>query len=168
MNLVFHTIFSVSSSTIGSKKVEENKKLYLSLGFVGNIITHGIMDILPHDYPLSKNSDALISLAIFLLSIAFVKKEYALCVFSCFFGGVLPDLIDKLILPIMGLRKFKLFPFHRANVINFFYKWYKYEIFKLFNVLAILVSLVILLLNIKFIINNMLKYNKAVKGGESL
>lgn len=168
MNLVFHTVFSISNSTICAKKIEENKKLYLSLGFVGNIIAHGIMDILPHDYPLTRNTDAFISFAIFLLSIVFVKKEYALCVLSCFFGGVLPDLIDKLILPIMGFRQFKLFPFHWANAINFFYKWYKFEMFELFNVLVVVVSLGILLVNIKFIINNMLRFTKDIKSDESI
>jgi len=46
MNLIFHTVFSISTAPICAKKIAEgNKPLkVLTLGFIGNIIGHGIMD----------------------------------------------------------------------------------------------------------------------------
>ncbi|MCB2300052.1 hypothetical protein [Clostridium tagluense] len=78
MNLIFHTVFSISTAPICAKKIAEgNKPLkFLTLGFVGNIIGHGIMDLIPHDYPFARNTDILISFGIFFLSMIFVKKEY--------------------------------------------------------------------------------------------
>lgn len=162
MNLVFHTLFSISTSPICAKKIAKNNKpfKYLTLGAIGNIIGHAIMDLVPHDYPLTTKIDVLISFVIFLLSILFVKKEYVYSILFCFLGGVLPDLIDKALLPIIGLRQLDIFPFHWANIINFFYKWYTFQMFEVFNILAMLVSLILLVINIKFITNNMLKYTK--------
>jgi hypothetical protein len=159
VNLIFHTIFSISTAPICAKKIAEgNKPLkFLTLGFVGNIIGHGIMDLIPHNYPLTRNTDVLISFGIFLISMIFVRKKYISSVFFCFLGGAFPDLIDKAFFPIIGLSNIKIFPWHWANVINFFYKWYSTTPpFKWFNVLAIIVSLGLFFVNIKFIYHNMI------------
>jgi len=167
MNLIFHTVFSISTAPICAKKIGEgNKKIkYLTLGFAGNIIGHGIMDLIPHSYALTRNTDLLVSFGIFLLSMIFVKKEYVSSVFFCFLGGVFPDLIDKAFLPIIGLNYLKIFPWHRANIINLFYNQYfklPFIIFKMFNGLAIIVSLGLFLLNLKFIVEHMLKHIKTI------
>jgi hypothetical protein len=162
VNLVFHTVFSISASSICAKKiVEDNRPLkYLTLGFIGNLVGHGIMDIIPHDYPLTLKTDIPISFAIFLLSMILVNKRYITSVLFCFLGGVLPDLIDKAFFPIIGLRYLKVFPWHWSAIINFFYKWYTPSMFKVFNILAIIVSFALLLVNVKFIVHHMLKYIK--------
>lgn len=165
MNLIFHTVFSISTAPICAKKIGGgNKKIkYLTLGFAGNIIGHGIMDLIPHSYALTRNTDLLVSFGIFLLSMIFVKKEYVSSVFFCFLGGVFPDLIDKAFLPIIGLNYLKIFPWHQANIINLFYNQYfklPFIIFKMFNILAIILSLGLLLVNIKFIVHHMLKHIK--------
>ena len=163
MNLVFHTVFSISTAPICAKKIGEgNKKIkYLTLGFAGNIIGHGFMDLIPHSYALTRNTDLLVSFGIFLLSMIFVKKEYMSSVSFCFLGGAFPDLIDKAFLPIIGLNYLKIFPWHWANIINLFYNQYfklPFIIFKMFNVLAIILSLGLFLVNIKFIVHHMLKH----------
>ena len=167
MNLIFHTVLSISTAPICAKKIMDgNKKIkYLTLGFAGNIIGHGIMDLIPHNYPLTRNTDLLISFGIFFLSMIFVKKEYISSVFFCFLGGALPDLIDKAFLPIIGLNYLKIFPWHRATIINLFYDHYlklPFIIFKMFNGLAIIVSLGLFLLNLKFIVQHMLKHIKTI------
>jgi hypothetical protein len=169
MNLIFHTVFSISTVPICSKKITESNKpiKYLTLGFVGNIIGHGIMDLIPHDYPLTRNTDVLISFGIFLLSMIFVKKEYVSSVFFCFLGGALPDLIDKALLPIIGFSHLKFFPWHWTTIINFFYNLYFNlfnqfisTVFKTVNSLVIIVSLVLLLINVKLIVYHMFKHIK--------
>jgi hypothetical protein len=165
MNLIFHTVFSISTAPICAKKIGEgNKKIkYLTLGFAGNIIGHGIMDLIPHSYALTRNTDLLVSFGIFLLSMIFVKKDYVSSVFFCFLGGAFPDLIDKAFLPIIGLNYLKIFPWHRANIINLFYNQYvklPFIIFKMFNVLAMILSFGLFLVNIKFIVHHMLKHIK--------
>lgn len=169
MNLIFHTVISIATAPICAKKIAESNKpiKYLTLGFVGNIIGHGIMDLIPHNYPFTRNTDLLISFGIFLLSMIFVKKKYISSIFFCFLGGAFPDLIDKAFLPIIGLGQLKIFPWHWATTINFFYNQYfnlfnQYSntVFKMFNILAIIVSLGILLVNVKFIVHHMLKHVK--------
>ncbi|HHV30617.1 hypothetical protein [Acetivibrio mesophilus] len=162
MNLVFHTVFSVSTSPIVAKNiVKTNKPLrYLGLGFASNIIMHGVMDLVPHDYPVTTMVDISISFVLFLLSIIFVKRELRNSVFFCFLGGVLPDLIDKGLFRVLRMNSIKLFPWHWANVINFFYKWYFNHawLFSICNALAIIVSVGLLLINRRFIFESMLKY----------
>ena len=164
MNLVFHTIFSISTSPICAKKIVEGDKplKYLALGFIGNIIGHGVMDLVPHNYPLTMKTDLPISFTIFLLSIIFVKKEFLTSVFFCFLGGALPDLIDKGFLPIVGINNFKIFPWHWYTIINFFYDWYFANawLFKIFNILSIIICICLLLLNQRFILQHMLKFIK--------
>ncbi|MBZ9634876.1 hypothetical protein [Clostridium sp. FP1] len=169
MNLIFHTVFSISTAPLCAKKIAEgNKSLkILTLGFIGNIIGHGIMDLIPHNYPFTRNTDVLISFGVFLLSMLFVKKEYVFSVSFCFLGGVLPDLIDKAFFPIIGLRNLKIFPWHWATTINVFYNQYSklsYQsiniVFKMFNILVIIVSLCLLLINVKFIVHHMLRHIK--------
>jgi len=164
MNLVFHTVFSISNSTICAKKIrKDNKPLkYLVFGFIGNIIGHGIMDLIPHNYPLTITTDISVSCAIFLLSMIFVKREFITSVFFCFLGGALPDLIDKGIFRIVHLNNLKAFHWHEPVVINFFYKWYSSisHLFNMFNILVIIFSVCLLLLNRIFIFQHMLKFTK--------
>jgi hypothetical protein len=172
VNLIFHTVFGISTAPLCAKRiVEGNKPLkFLTLGFVGNIIGHGIMDLVPHNYPLTRNTDVLISFGIFLISMLFVKKKYISSVFFCFLGGSFPDLIDKAVFPIIGLGRLKIFPWNWANTINFFYNQYfdlfiqsTNTAFKMFNILAIVVSLCLLLANVKFIVCHMLRHIKILK-----
>ena len=72
-------------------------------------------------------------------------------------------MIDKAFLPIIGLNYLKIFPWHRANIINLFYNQYvklPFIIFKMFNVLAMILSFGLFLVNIKFIVHHMLKHIK--------
>ncbi len=162
MNLVFHTVFSISTSPIFVKKIVETDKFfkYLSLSFLSNIFMHGVMDLVPHNYPVKTIIDVGISFIFFLLSIIFIRSKLLTPAFLCFLGGILPDLIDKGVFQILRMNNLKLFPWHWADVINFFYKWYfAYTwLFVTFNILAIVVSMCLLLVNRKFIIQNMLKF----------
>jgi len=161
VNLIFHTVFSVSTSPVISKKIVKSDKTlkYLGLGFISNIIMHGVMDLVPHDYPITTMMDVFISFALFFLAIIFVKKEFRSAVFFCFLGGALPDLVDKGFFRVLRMNSIKLFPWHWSNVINFFYKWYKHNwLFTMGNILAIVVSLCLLWANRKFIFKSMAKY----------
>jgi len=161
MNLIFHTVLSVSTSLIFAKKIVKTDKSikYLGLGFISNIIMHGVMDLVPHNYPVTTMADISISFTFFLLSIIFVRREFLTPVFFCFLGGVLPDLIDKGFFRVLRIN-IKLFPWHWTNVINFFYKWYFNHtwLFITSNILAIVVSICLLWINRRFIFEYILKY----------
>jgi hypothetical protein len=147
--------------------VETNKSLkYLGLCFISNIIMHGIMDLVPHNYPVTTITDVTISFVFFFLSIIFVKREFVPPVFFCFLGGILPDLIDKGFFRILKMNNLKLFPWHWTDVINFFYKRYSAHtwMFMTFNILAIVASVCLLLMNRKFIFQRMLKFIKKGHG----
>lgn len=103
LNLVFHTAFSISTSSVLSKNIEQKHSTikYLVMGFIGNILVHGVMDLIPHNYPIQTKFDILFSVAMFLLTIIIVNKKFVPMGFCCFLGGALPDIIDKGLFRIM-------------------------------------------------------------------
>lgn len=89
----------------------------LSVFMVG-LISHGILDYIPHCYPLQSKMDIVLSLILMMTSFILTDGGYKLIIVSAFIGCVLPDIID-LSPPI--LNKYmgthfqlydKIFPWH--------------------------------------------------------
>lgn len=103
MNVTFHTITGLaigSAMTAQMKDVEANKLIkardipLIGAGFVLGVISHGIMDILPHQYPFKSSTDIITALAIFLGAMLFVRKRFYLVFAFAFLGSIFPDLVD--------------------------------------------------------------------------
>jgi hypothetical protein len=87
------------------------------IGFVAGIVEHGVMDYVPHSYPIPSRIDVVIGIILFMVLIAHTKAQFRVLVTACFIGSVLPDLVD-LGPPILNhhlrwaLPTVKIFPWH--------------------------------------------------------
>ena len=126
MNVTFHTLTALataavlSSTKAGRPRRESSAPSPmpgLAVGFVAGILVHGLLDFVPHSYPIKSIPDVVLSLALFVAALAFAKPQYRLLIASCFLGSILPDLVD-LAPAIMNKRLgcslpvIKIFPWH--------------------------------------------------------
>jgi hypothetical protein len=121
MNVTFHIIASIAMASIFCiKKGETSLDLpKFLIVFVLGVLVHGVLDYLPHQYPISSKFDVGIALCLFFLTLFFVKKQNCLLLSIAFIGGIFPDLVDLsagiadkyfgLTLPQLS---FKIFPWH--------------------------------------------------------
>jgi len=124
MNVVFHTLASVATAAVLSSQLKENKPvnsitgLTISvIGFTMGIVLHGLLDLIPHQYPVPSALDVVVSLILFFLIFMLAQKEARWILFICFLGAIFPDLVDlgpgilnrqlRLHLPMV-----KIFPWH--------------------------------------------------------
>ncbi|WP_029905900.1 hypothetical protein [Prevotella sp. 10(H)] len=122
MNVIFHVATGVGAVatlvSIPNMQTAKGRILYGGCAFVAGVIIHGILDYLPHCYPLSAKVDAGISLLLIAAFIYFIKSGYRLFAFLSFAGCIFPDIVD--LLPSI-LNKYlnldiplsdKIFPWH--------------------------------------------------------
>lgn len=124
MNVVFHTVSAVGVVAIVTdtsiiKAANTRTKIALAaMALFSAIFFHGVLDYMPHCYPVDSKWDVLAGLCIMISGFALVRKNYRLIVAAAFVGCILPDLID--LLPAI-LNKYlgwqlplapKLFPWH--------------------------------------------------------
>ena len=125
MNIFFHTATAISVAVLltDTEKIKPNLALQKTistafLAFIIGIISHGILDYVPHCYPIPPKIDAVIGLSIILSLTFLAQKTYRFIVFAAFVGSIFPDLID--LLPAI-LNKYlalqlpiaeKIFPWH--------------------------------------------------------
>jgi hypothetical protein len=125
MNVIFHTTAALGitvlftktdeiDNSVKTKNIVETSILVFGIG----IISHGILDFIPHCYPINSKLDVILGLIIIATTIWFIKKRYRIVAISSFIGSIFPDLVDLLPsilnkqigfnLPI----KNKIFPWH--------------------------------------------------------
>jgi hypothetical protein len=124
MNVIFHTLGSLATAAVLSAKPDEKKwnLKKLSIGFIAGILLHGILDVLPHNYPLPSKFDAAASLLLLALSILLAQSRNRILILVCFAGAVFPDIVDlgagiinkHLGIPVPQMP-FKIFPWHRKQ-----------------------------------------------------
>ncbi len=82
------------------------------------ILSHGILDYIPHCYPIPSKIDASLGLLMIITATWLCNKQYRIMVLSSFIGCIIPDIIDlspSIINKQLGwsLSVFdKLFPWH--------------------------------------------------------
>ncbi|MBX7171087.1 MAG: hypothetical protein K1X72_09020 [Pyrinomonadaceae bacterium] len=122
MNVTFHTLGSIATAAVlsptGNWRSVAALKRY-AIGFVSGILIHGILDFLPHNYPLPSKFDVAFAIVLLILTLWLAQKQNRLLVLICFIGSILPDVIDlgagiankHLGIPVPQLD-FKFFPWH--------------------------------------------------------
>lgn len=121
MNISIHVIGSIA--TAGALSSGHNDDRWnvprLASGFILGILIHGILDLLPHTYPIPSKLDVLLALLIFAVAIYFAPKRNRLLIVACFVGAVIPDVIDHSPLILQKYAGFesprlpsKIFPWH--------------------------------------------------------
>ena len=125
MNILFHTTTAICVAVLlaDTKRANQapdtkNKVLRCTLAFIVGIISHGVLDYIPHCYPINSKIDAIAGLTMILVTIKLTNKKYRLLMGLSLLGCIFPDLIDlspgiinKLLgsnLPVLN----KIFPWH--------------------------------------------------------
>ena len=121
MNVTFHVLGSLA--TASALSLGRSEKFYnipkLAIGFVTGILIHGVLDYLPHSYPLPSRFDIGFAFLLFVAGFLVSQKQNKLLVAVCFAGCVFPDVIDlggeiankHLGIPVPHLS-FNIFPWH--------------------------------------------------------
>lgn len=147
MNITYHTMVGIASSSVIAKKYNKksnnNLLKVIIIGIIVNILLHGVLDLIPHNYPISLMSDIILVLFLSILSIIFIKKKYRILTLSCICGSILPDIIDKFILKIVLNSNTYLFPWHNSEIVNKFYQIYiKFISVEYYGVMNILITVI--------------------------
>src|SRR5690349_5939919 len=103
MNVTFHTLTGLSAASFQASRQNGNggRRLFapsdtplLATGFISGMLMHGLLDYIPHSYPIRSTTDVALSLALFFFSLFMVGNGRWLLLCVCFLGSVFPDLVD--------------------------------------------------------------------------
>jgi hypothetical protein len=103
VNVTFHTAGAVATAAFLSstqaraasgRSTPRHILLIAVIGFVAGIAEHGIMDYVPHSYPIPSSLDVVFSIALFMVAVAQTKPQFRVLVTACFMGSIFPDLVD--------------------------------------------------------------------------
>lgn len=124
MNVTFHAIGSFATVAVLSLNPAESWrsasafKKYL-IGFVVGILVHGVLDFLPHQYPLPSKIDVVLASLLLPLFLLISQKQNFFLILACFAGSVFPDVIDlgpvivdKYLHISLPQLSFRMFPWH--------------------------------------------------------
>ncbi|WP_114791646.1 hypothetical protein U0035_18030 [Niabella yanshanensis] len=124
MNVLFHTVSAIGvvamvTDTSVIKSGNSRKAIVpAAIAFFLAVFFHGILDYMPHCYPVQSRWDVILGLCIMVAGTLMARRPYQLIVAAAFWGCILPDIID--LLPAI-LNKYlgwkipvipKLFPWH--------------------------------------------------------
>lgn len=152
MNVTFHTVGCVATAAVLSLNQTENwnsvsaLKRYV-ISFTAGILIHGVLDFLPHNYPLPSKIDVIFALFILILSLFLAQKQNRLLVLFCFGGATFPDVIDlgagiankHLGISIPQLD-FKIFPWHWKEYSGSIYDGSRFYESMIYHILFLLIS----------------------------
>lgn len=121
MNVLFHTSAAIGIAALLIEQPSKDLKgqiKWSAVAFLVALISHGVLDYIPHCYPLRAKPDFLLSVVIMISALLLIKKRYRIFLLATFFGTVFPDIVDlapqilnkylSLNLPISD----KFFPWH--------------------------------------------------------
>jgi hypothetical protein len=101
MNVIFHTTVALGTAVLvtDTERIGANpavrKVVPAALSaFVAGIISHGVLDYVPHCYPVNSKVDAVVALVMIVAATWFAHGAYRAIVGLSFLGSVFPDLID--------------------------------------------------------------------------
>ena len=102
MNVIFHAVSAVGViAMVTDTSIVKAGNTYTTISIAvmalfSAIFFHGVLDYMPHCYPLHSKWDVLAGLCIMISGFALVRTNYRLIVAAAFAGCILPDVIDLL------------------------------------------------------------------------
>jgi len=124
VNVVFHTISAigvvamVTDTNIVKPGNGRAPIAIAATALLSAVFFHGVLDYMPHCYPVHSKWDVLAGLCVIISVFLWVRNNYRLIVAAAFVGCVLPDVVDLLpaiLNKYMGWQlplKEKVFPWH--------------------------------------------------------
>ncbi len=101
MNELFHVISSIgiTASLMDTETAADSGSLRDQLPtmvftFSVGIISHAVLDYMPHTYPIKSKVDVIVSIIAVSILLILARKPYRLVVASSILGCILPDIID--------------------------------------------------------------------------
>jgi hypothetical protein len=158
MNVTFHIVAAVGITAALSFRKRNASLLqmrassqlpFLVAAFVAGVLLHGLLDWLPHSYPINSAADVGIGGAILSCTMIFVRQEHRLLLGACAFGSVFPDLVDlgpAILNKRLGwsLPVFKFFPWHWRQYSGSIYDGSQHFESVLYHLLVVSASLVLM------------------------
>jgi hypothetical protein len=102
MNLIFHTTAAIGIIALvtdtGRAGANNTMKEILRTGllaFAIGFISHAILDVIPHTYPINPTMDGILGFAFILAVARLTNENYRVISGMALVGIVLPDLIDQ-------------------------------------------------------------------------
>lgn len=102
MNVLFHTVSAVgvvamvTDASVIKSGISRSAMIVAAVALLSAVFFHGVLDYLPHCYPVHSRWDVIIGFCITVAGILVVRRPYRLIVSSAFAGCILPDIIDLL------------------------------------------------------------------------
>jgi hypothetical protein len=103
MNVIFHTTAAIGVTVLFAEtdKIDNSLKIRKIFGtsilvFAMGIISHGVLDYIPHCYPINSKLDVILGSIIISTTTWFMNKRCRLISLSSFMGSIFPDLVDLL------------------------------------------------------------------------
>jgi len=101
MNVIFHTTTAIGltailtdTSRLGDKPaLAETLPTAISVFAIG-IISHGVLDFIPHCYPINSKLDVIAGLAMILLMTWLTNRHFRSIMGLAFLGAIFPDIVD--------------------------------------------------------------------------
>jgi hypothetical protein len=126
MNVTFHILSAVGASAVLSSAAKDpgpgqstpsRHWPLLAVAFVTGVLLHGLLDWIPHSYPINPVADVSASLILLTVVTILVQPKHRFLFGACALGALAPDLVDLgpvLINKRLGwsLPVFKFFPWH--------------------------------------------------------
>lgn len=103
MNVIFHTTSAIGIAALltDTHKISNTSNTKTTFktsvfAFLMGIILHGLLDYIPHCYPINSKLDVIFSSGIILLMTWSVNKQNRQIVGMSFIGSIFPDIVDLL------------------------------------------------------------------------
>ena len=117
VNVTFHVLTGIGVAASLSPRKPPVSRIAVVAGLASTICLHGLLDYVPHSYPIKSSIDVALALLLFGAALSLAKPHLRLLLVTCFLGSILPDLIDLapgILNRHVGLNlpEVKLFPWH--------------------------------------------------------
>ena len=135
MNIIFHTTAAIGIAVLLTERNEIDNSPNIKnvfeasiFAFTLGIISHGVLDYIPHCYPINSKFDVILGLIIIITTTFWANINYRPVIVLSFIGSIFPDLVD--LLPNIINKQFgfhllivnKVFPWHWSNYSGSIYR----------------------------------------------
>ena len=101
MNVIFHTTTAIAvtvlltdTSRLGNRPTAVQVIPTALYAFATGIISHGVLDFIPHCYPINSKLDVTAGLAMILSTTWLTNRHFRVISGLAFLGAIFPDIVD--------------------------------------------------------------------------